>query len=435
MKKIYLDYSATTPVDKEVMQVMSPYFLNKFGNPSSMHSFGQDAMAGVDKAREQAAHFLNCEPDEIIFTSGATESDNLAIKGVIKALLCQGYGGRGNKKLHIITTSIEHSAVLEPCRELEKPSFAEAMEGKGGVEVTYLPVKSNGVVDIEKFKKAIKDNTVLVSIMHVNSEVGSIQPIREIGKIIRKINDKKLREWRKFPLIKSKRDPSATLRVGRPRPIYFHTDATQAINFLNCDVSWNYVDMLSMSGHKIYGPKGVGVLYIKSGVPIKPLQLGGHQENNLRSGTYNVPGIVGMGKALELLDKKTVEKNNLKIAKLRDMLVAGIKKDMPDVVFNTDKNNSTPSHANFSFLGVEGESILISLDLEGIAVSTGSACASGKLEPSHVLLAMGIKQEVAHNSIRFTLGKYTTEAEIKKTVKILPPIIKRLRKMSPIDTK
>lgn len=407
MKRIYLDYSATTPIDKKVFEEMKPFFGEKFGNPSSIHNFGQESMAAIDKARERVASFLNCDLGEIVFTSGATEADNLAIKGVIKALM-----GKGVKKPHIITTSIEHPAVIEPCREMQKE----------GVEVTYLPVKANGVVNVEVFKKSIKDNTVLVSIMHVNSEVGSVQPIREIGKTIKKINEKKEKDWRNAPPAK---------RGEKPRPIIFHTDATQAINFLNCDVKWNYVDLLSLSGHKIYGPKGVGVLFVKSGVLIKPIQTGGHQENNLRSGTYNVPGIAGIGKAIELLDKKSVEKNNVHISRLRDMLVQGIMKNISNTILNTDLKNATPSHANITFLGVEGESILISMDLAGAAVSTGSACASGKLEPSHVLLAMGVKEEIAHSTIRFTLGKHTTEEEIKMTIKNLPPIIKRLRKISP----
>lgn len=417
MKKIYLDYSATTPMDKMVFEAMKPYFIKKFGNPSSLHSFGQEASAGVEKAREQVARFLNCQPSEIIFTSGATESDNLAIRGVMKAVLKQFLNPptphlyKGGS-LHIITSSIEHDAVLKPCRELEKD----------GIEVTYLPVKKNAVVDIEKFKQAIKDNTALVSIMYVNSEAGSIQPIREIGKIIRKVNEKKVKEWQnKKPSIRGLKSP----------PIYFHTDAVQAANFLNCDVGRNCVDLLSLSGHKIYGPKGVGVLYKRLGVPMEPLQTGGHHENNLRSGTLNVSGIVGLGKAFELLNKKEVEKNNKKIFKLRDKLADGVIENIPNVILNTDRQFASPSHAHFSFLGAEGESILISLDLEGIAVSTGSACASGRLEPSHVLLAMGVKEEITHSSVRFTLGKYTTEAEIKKVIKILPPIIKKLRKMSP----
>jgi len=438
--KIYLDHSATTPMDKKVLFEITPYFTKKFGNPSSLHSFGQAAIAGVDKAREQVACFLNCEPEEIIFTSGATESDNLAIKGIIKALKKQGIK---KEKMHIITSLIEHDAILEPLAE----------QVRKGIEVTYLPVKSNGVVDINKFKKAIKDNTVLVSIMYVNSEVGSIQLIREIGKIIKKINAKKEKDWKnKRPMDRGV--SSAGLRAGKPLPIYFHTDATQALNFLNCNTKYLHADLLSLSGHKIYGPKGVGALFIKNGTPIKPLQLGGHHEGNIRSGTLNVPGIVGLGEAINVLDreskkqknkkttslsakdekqesKKAWEGENKKIAKLRDMLVAGIKKNIPNVVLNTDRDNATPAHAHFSFLGVEGESILIALDLEGIAVSTGSACASSSLKASHVLVAMGIKVEVAHNSIRFSLGKNNTVSEIKRVIKVLPPIIKRLREMNP----
>jgi cysteine desulfurase len=410
-KNIYLDHSATTPVDKKVINAIMPYYNKIYGNPSSLHSFGQAALAGVEKARDQAAKFLNCEPDEIIFTSGATEADNLAIKGVIKALRKQGL-----KKMHIITSAIEHDAILEPCREMEKE----------GVEVTYLPVNSKGIVNAEDFKKAIKDYTVLVSIMYVNSEVGSIQPIREIGKAIFNINEHKYNEWKK----RGQRD-----RGEKPLPIYFHTDAVQAINFLNCDVKWNYIDLLSMSAHKIYGPKGVGLLYKKESVPLEALQKGGHHERNFRSGTLNVPGIIGLGAALDQLDKKTIEKENKKIAKLRDVLVSGIIKKIPDAILNTDREHSTPSHAHFSFLGAEGESLLISLDLEGIAVSTGSACASGSLKPSHVLLAMGIKQEVCHHSARFTLGKYTTKEEIDRVLKILPHVVDRLRKMNPLYKK
>ncbi|MFA4834111.1 MAG: cysteine desulfurase family protein [Patescibacteria group bacterium] len=405
--KIYFDHSATTPVDKKVLKEMMPYFGEKFGNPSSIHGFGQAAMAGVDKAREQVAKFLNCEPGEIIFTSGATESDNLALRGVIKVLKSQGV-----KNPHIITSLIEHDAVLQPCLEMEKE----------GVEITFLPVKSNGVVDLEKLRKAIKDNTVLVSVMYVNSEVGSIQPIREIGKIIEKINEKKLNDWKN---IRTKD------RAEKPQPIYFHTDATQALNFLPGNTKYLHVDLLSLSGHKIYGPKGVGALFVKNGVPMKAIQLGGHHEKNLRSGTLNVPGIVGLGAAVSLLGEKTVKNNNAKIARLRDMLVDGIMKNIPNVILNTNRENSTPAHAHFSFLGVEGESILIALDLEEIAVSTGSACASGSLKASHVLLAMGIKKEIAHNSIRFSLGRDNTEEEIKGVIKILPPIIKKLRGMNP----
>ncbi|MDO9399551.1 MAG: cysteine desulfurase family protein [bacterium] len=407
-KKIYLDHSATTPVDKKVLVTMLPYFSDKFGNPSSVHSFGQEAMTGVDVAREKVAEFLDCSVSEIVFTSGATEADNLAIFGIIKALKRKN----PNDKFHIITSSIEHPAVLELFKVLQEQGF----------EVQFLPVKANGTVDIEDFKQAIKDNTVFVSIMYVNSEVGSIQPIHEIGKWIQKINKLRLKKWQ---------ETEPKNRGDKPFAIYFHTDATQAVNFLNCSTKHLHVDLLSLSGHKIYGPKGVGALFVKSDVLIDAIQLGGHHENNRRSGTLNVSGIVGLGEAIKLLDKKTTEKNNKKIDKLRRLLIAGITKNIPNVILNTDLNQSVPSHAHFSFIGAEGEAILISLDLVGVAVSTGSACASSSLQASSVLLAMGINEEVSHSSIRFTLGKNTTETEIKKVITILQPIIKRLRQMSP----
>ncbi len=412
---IYLDHSATTPIDRKILLAMRPYFSQKYGNPSSIHSFGQAALNGVDKARTQVAEFLGSHPEEIIFTSGATEANNLAIKGLVKALRRQG-----RKKIHIITSAVEHSAVLEPCLELETED----------VKITYLPVKSNSVVDVEKFQQAIRPETALVSIMYVNSEVGSIQPIREIGKIIKKTNERREREW-------NKRRPSE--RGERPQPIYFHTDATQAVNFFNCNVDWHYLDFLSLSGHKIYGPKGIGLLYRRQGVPLEPIIRGGHQENNFRSGTLNVPGIVGLGAALAALGKgergessAVQAKQNKKIARLRDMLVEGIKKNVPEAILNTDRKKATPAHAHFTFPGAEGEALLISLDLAGIAVSTGSACASGNLKPSHVLLAMGIKQEIAHSSIRFTVGKYNTAEEIRTVIKKLPSIVARLRQMNPL---
>jgi cysteine desulfurase len=397
MKQIYLDHSATTPVDKTVLKVMLPYFSRIYGNSSSLHSFGQKALAAVNQARENVAEFLNCQTNEIIFTSGATEADNLAIFGVAGILNKNSQG----KKIHIITSVIEHPAVLEPFHQLEAR----------GVEVTYLPIEKNGIVNLETFKKAIKDNTVFVSIMYVNSEIGSIQPIREIGKIIEKINKQRIKQDNK-------------------NRIYFHTDAVQALNFLNCDVKYLHVDLLSLSGHKIYGPKGVGALYVKSGTPVQGVQLGGHHEKNLRSGTLNVPGIVGLGAAIKLLAKNQI-KDNKKIVKLRDEFVTLVKRKIPKIIINTDLNNATPSHANISFVGAEGESILIALDLEGIAVSTGSACASASLKASPVLLAMGIKDEVAHSTIRFTFGKNNTKEELKTVLKILPPLIKRLRRMAP----
>jgi len=407
MKRIYLDHSASTPVNLAVLKAMKPFFSHVYGNPSSVHTFGQLAAAGVERARDQAAKFLNSSPDEVIFTSGSTEANNLAIKGIIDALKRQN----SNKKIHVITSVIEHDSVLEPFAELER----------SGVEVTHLPVNAKGVVSLLDLKKAIKDSTALVSIMYVNSEVGSIEPIKEIGKLIRKLNERKLRDWQKT---------NAKERGEKPTPIYFHTDATQAVNFLNCDVKTNFLDALSLSGHKIYGPKGVGLLYLKKGTPIVAQQTGGHHELNKRSGTLNVPGIVGLGAALAQLKPSTIKKANKKIAAARALLVSGLIRTIPDIILNTDINNATPAHAHFSFLGVEGESILIALDLASVAVSTGSACASNSLKTSHVLVAMGIPVEVAHNSIRFTLGKNTTTAEIKTVIKILPPLIKKLRKIS-----
>lgn len=396
-KKIYFDHSAATPVDRAVLKAMLPYFSQTYGNPSSLHNFGQMALAAVSQAREQSAKLLNCKPGEIIFTSGATEADNLAIFGVINALRRINRG----KKLHAITSAIEHPAVLEPFHQLEA----------SGVEITYLPVEKNGVINLETFRKAIRNNTVFVSIMYVNSEVGSIQPIKEISKIIEKINRSRIKE-------------------NNNNKIYFHTDAVQALNFLNCDIKYLQVDLLSLSGHKIYGPKGVGALFVKTGTPIYGVQLGGHHENNLRSGTLNVPGIVGLGEATKNCAGNR-EKNNKNILKLRDKFIAEIKRLVPKIIINTDIKNSAPSHANISFVGAEGESILIALDLAGIAVSTGSACASASLKASPVLKAMGLKDEIAHSAIRFTFGKNNTIDEINKILKILPPLIKKLRYMAP----
>jgi cysteine desulfurase len=394
--RIYFDHSATTPVDGRVLKAMLPYFISEFGNASSLHSFGQSGAAAVEQSRNEVAKFLNCQSKEIVFTSGATESDNLAIFGVVEAL-----NKKAEDKIHIITSAVEHPAVLEPFNKLEA----------NGVEVTYLPVKKNGQVDLEVFKRAIKENTVFVSIMYVNSEVGIIQPIKEIGETIEKINQLRFKQSHK-------------------NKIYFHTDAVQAINFLNCDTKFLKVDLLSLSGHKIYGPKGVGALFIKYGTPIKGIQLGGHHEKNLRSGTLNVPGIVGLGQAINICAKEK-EKNNKKILKLRNKFIHLIKRQIKNIVINTDIKNSSPAHANISFVGAEGEAILMALDIAGIAVSTGSACASASLKASPVLLAMGIAEEVSHSTIRFTFGKDNTEAEIKRAAEVLPKIIKRFRLMAP----
>ncbi|MEA3449998.1 MAG: cysteine desulfurase family protein [Patescibacteria group bacterium] len=420
MKKIYLDHSATTPVDKAVLKAMEPYWLKNFGNSSSLHSFGQEAIRGVDKARKQCADYFKCESAEITFTSGATEANNLAIKGLFKAFNSEGYK---NKNLHAITSIVEHDAVLEPFMELEK----------SGTAITHLPVNKVAVVEVEKLIVAIQENTVLVSIMWVNSEIGSIMPIKKLAKAVYKERERRTREWKKL---------GKNERTEKPLPIYFHTDATQAVNFFDCNIKDNYIDLLSFSGHKIYGPKGVGALFVRDGIRLEALQRGGHHEKNLRSGTLNVSGIVGLGAAVSIKNKKLSAqggpalgwriKNNEYIGNLRDRLVKGVKKNIPDVVLNTNRDVSTPAHAHFSFIGIEGEALLLALDLEGIAVSTGSACASGSLKAPHVLIAMGIDKEIANYSIRFSLGKFNTKEEINIVIEKLVEIVKRLRKMNPI---
>ena len=390
MKKIYLDHAATTPTDKKVLDEMMPYFSQKFGNPSSIHQFGQEALEAVDKARQQVADFLGCSSSEIIFTSGATESNNMTIKGVIKA--------SNVENPHIITSAIEHPCILNSCKEAEKE----------GSEVAYLGVDKDGIIELEDIKKAIKENTILISIMYANNEVGTIEPIAEIGKLLKKINSE--REENKLP------------------KIYFHTDAVQAINYLDCDVDNLGVDLLSLSGHKIYGPKGVGALYVRQGTKIKAIQDGGEQENNLRAGTHNVPGIVGLGKAISLISENRSRIKEIK--KLRDYFIGEVLKNITDARLNGSKEFRLPHNVNFSFKGIEGESLLIMLDQDGIAVSTGSACSSASLEPSHVLTAMKIPPEIAHASIRFTLGKDMTKEDVDYTLKVLKEKIKKLREIS-----
>lgn len=382
MPKIYLDYAASTPVDPKVLRAMRPYFKKDFGNSSSIHSFGQKALFGVDGAREAAADFLNCERGEIVFTGSATEADNLAIFGLLKS------GG------HIVTTVIEHDAVLETCRALEKR----------GVEVTYLPVDKEGLVSVSEVEKAIKLNTVLVSVMYANNEIGTIQPIQEIGELLKTRNQK--------------------------TRIYFHTDAVQAAHYLDCDVKKLGVDLLTISSHKIYGPKGVGLLYVKKGTLLTPLIYGGGQEHGMRSGTENVAGIVGLGEALKEIQNPKTKIQNIRIRQFRDKLIKTILKLIPGSGLNGSRVSRLPNNVNISFKGAEGEAIIISLDQKGVACSTGSACSSRSLEPSHVLLALGLNHEEAHGSLRISLGRYTTEQEINKFLKILPPIIEKLRKIS-----
>ncbi len=397
---IYLDHSATTSLDKRVFKKMQPYFSEKFGNASSIHSRGMEASQAVEEAREQIADFLNTSSEEIIFTSGATESDNLAIFGVAEQLQKDGHK---LTDLHFITTSVEHPAVEEPFLKLKDQ----------GAQVTFLPVQSNGVVDIKEVKNAIKDNTVLISMVYVNSEVGSKQPIEEVGKLVSAEKNKRQNENNNLPLI-------------------FHSDAVQAANFFTCDVEKLQVDLLSLSGHKIYGPKGVGALYVRKGTKLIGQQIGGHQENNLRSGTYNVPAIVGMGEALTLV-KKNQEENNKYLRKLQKKLITGIQKKIEDSFLNTDIENSTPAHVHFAFPGAEGEAVLMELDIEGICVSTGSACASTSLKSSPTLLAMGVPKEITHGAIRMTLGLDNTEDDVNKVLEILPKVIAKYRAMSPKD--
>lgn len=400
MKQIYLDYAATTPVDKKVLRAMLPYFTEKFGNPMSLHSFGEIGRQAIKKSRQQIADFLHCNPEEVVFTSGATESNNLAVKGIIKK--CR-FGYKNDKyikcnegKPHIITTSFEHHCVLNSIKFLEK---------SGQAEVTYLPVYKDGIVKIEDIKKAVKKNTVLISIMYVNNEIGTIQPIEKIGKIVKNIRSK----------------------TKGPYPI-FHTDATQAINYLDCDVKKLGVDMLSLSGHKIYGPKGTGVLYLKEGTPVAKIQDGGDQENKKRAGTHNVPGIVGLGMAVSMIKNQKSKSNKMRI--LRDFLIKRILKEIKDAKLNGSEIKRSPNNVNVTFKNVEGESLILMLDQKGIACSTGSACSSGSLEPSHVLMSIGIKPEESHGSIRITIGKYTTRKELEYTVNVLKETVNKLRSIS-----
>ncbi|HUD09140.1 MAG TPA: cysteine desulfurase family protein [Candidatus Saccharimonadales bacterium] len=393
-RKIYLDYASTTPIDPRVFAVMKPYFSGKFGNPSSMHSFGQEASEAVEKARSQAADFFGCESGEIIFTSGATESNNLAIKGMIISKI--SHFSPKKQKPHVITTQFEHSCVLNSCKKLEEQGMAE---------VTYLPVGKDGLVSVGEVKKNIRPNTALITIMYANNEIGTIQPIKEIGKLVAKEN------------------------VGREEKILLHTDAVQAVNYLDCNVDNLGVDLLTASAHKIYGPKGIGLLFIRKGTPLKRIQDGGGHEFNLRAGTLNVPGIVGFGTALEIAQQERARNYKI-VEKLRDHMFARVMKEIKGAKINGSKIKRIPNNANFIFRDVEGEGMLLGLDMEGVAVSTGSACSSGDLRPSHVLTAIGISEEESHGSLRVTLGKYTTKQEIDFFIDSLEEVVARLRKIA-----
>jgi cysteine desulfurase len=383
MKRIYMDYAATTPMLPEVAQAMQPYFSQRFGNPSSVHSMGQEAKDAVDEARMKVAALIACKPEEVIFTGGGTEADNQAVKGV-----CLANKDRGN---HIITTSIEHHAVLNTCNYMKELGF----------DVTVLPVDRHGMVDPDQIKRSITGRTLLVSVMHANNEVGAIQPIEEIG------------------------------RITRQAGVYFHVDAVQTAGHLQIDVDKLGIDLLSASAHKLYGPKGVGMLYVRGGTRIAPLLHGGEQENGRRAGTENVPGIVGFGKAAEIA-LSDMKDESARLTKYRDRLIDSITERMSDVYLNGHRTSRLPNNANFSFDFIEGESVLMYLDAEGICASTGSACSSASSEPSHVLMALGIPVERARGSVRFSLGKWTSAEDIDKVVEALPRIVEKLRAMSPL---
>lgn len=381
--RVYLDHSATTPVHQEVASMMMTYMTDKFGNPSSVHSFGREVKKAMEKARGQMASLINANPEEIVFTSGGTEADNMAIIGTALA-----YKNKGN---HIITTNIEHHAITDSCAYLAKQGF----------KVTYLPVDENGLIKVEDVINAITDETILISIMHVNNEVGTIQPIKEIG------------------------------QIAKEKKIKFHTDAVQSVGKIPVDVNELNVDLLSASSHKIYGPKGVGCLYVRKGTRLERLSHGGGQERNRRAGTENTIGIIGFGKAAQLA-KENLQIEMDRLTQLRDKLIAGIEEKIDHIKLNGHRQQRVPGNVNISFLFVEGESLLLSLDMKGIAASSGSACTSGSLDPSHVLLAMGLSHEVAHGSLRMTLGKDNTQEQIDYVLEELPAIIERLRAMSPL---
>ena len=386
MKRVYLDYAATAPTDPEVIKAMEPYLFEKFGNPSSIHSFGQEAKKGMEDAREKLASFLGAKPEEIIYTCGGTESDNTAIFGVAHAL-----EKKGN---HIITSKIEHHAISEPCKFLEKK----------GIKVTYVGVDKNGLVSEDDVKKAITDKTILISIMYANNEIGTIQPIAQIGKI------------------------------AREKGICFHTDAVQSVGHIPTDVNELNVDLLSLSGHKFYGPKGVGALYVRRATRLERFLHGGDQEKDRRASTHNTPGIVGLGKAIELCQKNMKQEADLQ-TRLRDKIIREIPRRIPEVFLNGHPTQRLPNNVNLSIKYIEGESILLNLDMLGIAASTGSACTSTSLEPSHVLLAIGLSHELAHGSLRLTIGRWTKEEEIDYLIEQLPPIVEKLRAMSPLYDK
>jgi len=380
---IYFDNAATTRVREEVLEKMKPYLSEYYGNPSSIYKIARTSKKALEEAREQVAAVLNADKNEIYFTGGGTEADNWALKSVAEA-----YCGKGK---HIITSAIEHHAVLHTCEYLASKGF----------EITYLPVAQNGNIKLSDLENAIRSDTILISIMFANNEIGSIQPIAEIG------------------------------QIASERGILFHTDAVQAVGHVPVDVKAMNIDLLALSGHKLYGPKGVGALYAKKGVKLPPLIHGGAQERQKRAGTENISGIVGLGEAISLLNAEMKE-DSAHAARLRDMLTDGILNEIPHARLNGGRENRLPGNVNISFEFIEGESLLLHLDMKGIFASSGSACTSGSLDPSHVLMAIGLEHALAHGSLRLTVGRYNTEDEVKTLLEELPPIVKKLRDMSPL---
>ncbi|MDP3042103.1 MAG: cysteine desulfurase NifS [Candidatus Omnitrophota bacterium] len=383
MKKVYLDYAATTPTDPEVIAAMEPYFFEKFGNASSLHAYGQEAKKALEDSRQTLADFIGAKPEEIVFTSGGTESDNSALLGVAHAL-----EKKGN---HIITSEIEHHAISEPANFLEKKGF----------KITYLGVDKDGLVSVEDLKKAITDKTILISVMHANNEIGTLEPIAQLGKL------------------------------ARNKGIYFHTDAVQTVGHIPVNVDELNVDLLSLSAHKFYGPKGVGALYIRKGTRLETFLRGGDQERGRRASTHNITGIVGLACAIELCKNKMEDEIKFQSA-LRDRLIKEIPVRIPEVRLNGHPTQRLPNSVNFSIKYIEGESMLLSLDMLGIACSTGSACTSSSLAPSHVLLAIGLDHETAHGSLRITLGRWTRQSDIDYLLEKLPLVVQKLRAMSPL---
>ena len=395
MNRVYLDFNATTPVEPDVLDVMLPHFSAEFANAASIHTPGQRARAAVETAREQVAALIGARPQEIVFTSGGTESDNHAIFGIVQQLVAQPLlavpGNRpANGTVHVITTAIEHEAVLNACQALEKQ----------GAAVTYLPVNREGQIDLEELRLSLLPETVLVTIMHANNELGTVQPLEEIGRIAAKAD------------------------------VYFHTDAVQSAGKIPIDVNKLQVDLLSLSGHKLYAPKGIGALYVRGGTRLRQLLYGGHHQRGFRPGTENVPGIVGLGKAAEIA-RMSLSEDARRVSALRDKLQQGLLQRVPQSRVNGRGAPRTPNTTNLVFPGIEGEALLIALDLKGLACSTGAACSSGAVEPSHVLTAIGLPPEEARASLRFSLGRHTTESDIAFALEVVPAAVDQLRELSP----